>query len=96
MATLHRNCHSPSLGLTVKLSIVRTIFENGCLNLSPQKKNQWKIEQQGKRFNNLATIRRASLRARRKLASSLARPICDLDFSRRPQPFCHDKTEPPG
>jgi hypothetical protein len=59
VATLHRNCHSPSLGLTVKLSIVRTIFENGCLNLSPQKKNQWKIEQ-GKRFNILATIRRAS------------------------------------
>jgi hypothetical protein len=43
-----------------------------------------------------AAIRRASLRAWRKLASSLARPICDLDFSRRPQPFCHDKTEPPG
>jgi len=39
---------------------VRTIFENGCLNLSPQKKNQWKIEQQGKRFNILAAIRRAS------------------------------------
>jgi hypothetical protein len=39
---------------------VRTIFENGCLNLSPQKKNQWKIEQQCKRFNILATIRRAS------------------------------------
>jgi hypothetical protein len=35
-------------------------------------------------FAMLAAIRRASLRARRKLASSLARPICDLDFSRRP------------
>jgi hypothetical protein len=75
VATLHRNCHSPSLGLTVKLSIVRTIFENGCLNLSPQKKNQWKIEQQGRRFNILATIRRASsllsnLAALRRPASS--------------------------
>jgi hypothetical protein len=55
-ARLNRNCHSPSMNLPscCKIVLAYSVFQNGCLEASRQKKNHLKIgsaQQQRKRLN---------------------------------------------